>query len=140
MQKRWCSKNANYKRRQVNTAEIKVMTFLVYFLLLALFNITAATIVLWRTKAFENEVIKYFACEALGSSSTDICTKDGFDQFKFDSVANPINYALFFSVPAIYIVYFVNFRKIRNICRTSADIKSSTSNVANRLRSTGSSC
>ena len=111
------------------------MILLVYFLLHSLFTITVATIVLWRAKAFENEVVKHFACEALGSSSTDICTKDGFEQFKFDAFANPINYVLFFTVPGIFLVYFVDFRKIRNICHTSAAINSI--NIANiRIKAT----
>ena len=95
------------------------MIMLFYYFFLALYNITVATIAVWRAEAFENVVTEHFACEALGSLSTEVCTKDGFDQFAFDSFANPFNYVFFCSIPAVFFVYLVDLRKMRKLCRTS---------------------
>ena len=74
------------------------MIILFYYFFLALYNIAVATIAVWRAEAFENVVTEHFTCEALGSLSTEVCTKDGFHQFAFDSFSSPIHYVFFCSI------------------------------------------
>lgn len=44
-------KKGTTKKRKLKTAEIKLMITILYFFLIALYNITVATIALWRSKA-----------------------------------------------------------------------------------------
>ena len=113
------------------------MIILFYYFFLAFYNITVATIAVWRAKAFENVVTEHFACEALGSLSTEVCTKDGFVQFAFDSFANPIHYVVFCSTPAVFFVYLVDLRKMRKLCCTSTR-KRTESIVSIRFRAQSS--
>ena len=114
-----------------------MLIILFYYFFLALSNISVATIAVWRAEAFENVVTEHFVCEALGSLSTEVCTKDGFNQFVFDSFANPIHYVFFCSIPAVFFVYLVDLRRIRKLCRTSTR-KRKESIVAIRFRAQSS--
>ena len=92
------------------------MIVIVYFIIMSVYNVTVATIALWRADAFENEVAEHFVCEALGNTGQQ-CSKDNFNQF--DGVTNTILYVWFLSVyPLIFFVFIINWTC--KPCRTSA--------------------
>ena len=83
------------------------MIAILYYIFIALYNITVATIALWRARAFENEVVEHFACEALGNNIGGVeCSKDDFN--KFDAVTNTILYAWFSVYPLIFFIFMIN--------------------------------
>ena len=61
-QKNKCRKDGTLKQIRMNTAEIKILISICYYFVLAVYNLTSATVALWRSKLFENEVIEHFAC------------------------------------------------------------------------------
>ena len=83
------------------------MIIILYFFFIALYNITVATIALWRGKAFENDVTEHFACEALGNNVGGKCSKDDFNQF--DAITNTVLYVWFSVYPLIFFIYIINY-------------------------------
>ena len=83
------------------------MITILYYFFIALYNITAATVALWRGKAFENEVTEHFACEALGNNIGGGCSKDNFNQF--DAITNTVLYVWFNVYPLIFFIYIINY-------------------------------
>ena len=105
-QKNKCRKDGTIKQISMKTAEIKILISICYYFVLTVYNLTGASVALWRSKLFENEVIEHFACEALGNDAAKTCSKEGFDDFTYDAINNTFYYVVFSFYPSVYFIFF----------------------------------
>ena len=103
-----------FKEHRQTSADFKVMIAILFYFLFSFYNIGIATITLWKSDAFDDELDKYFACEALGEG---ICTKAGFDEFRNDALVYSIYYLWLAIYPSTFFLYIISFKKCKELCK-----------------------
>ena len=113
-----CLKPRGSTRRNASVAEIKIITIICYYLLVALYAVSVAVITIHETDPFVAELKNYFLCEANGVSGAEVCSKKQLAQF--DSGSKVFAHILIGSYPAIFLIYAVQLKsctaKIRRRC------------------------
>lgn len=94
------------------TAEAKVLTVLVYYILLGTVVLTILTNSLTDLGSFYREATNYFLCEQSGIPSNSNCSRS-----KLEGLVNPITTAVAFVLmglyPAVSLVYVINIKDLK---------------------------
>ena len=114
IQKHMCKRGANHNRRSRITADFKVMVTILYYFFFSFYNISIATIVSWKSEAFEDELDRFFACEALGQRD---CSKVEFDNYNNDAFLYTILYIWLAIYPSIFFVFLISFKRCKDFCK-----------------------
>lgn len=104
-----CLKSTGSNRSKANTAEIKILIIIVYYILLTLYAITISIVTFLERDSFIEELKQYFLCEANGAQEAAMnCSKVQLDQF--DGVSKVFAHILIGSYPVIFLVYIVQLK------------------------------
>lgn len=119
------------------TAEAKVFTVLIYYLVLGIMVITVLTFSLLNLQDFFEEANAYFVCESTGipsnmteggseNTTSASCNRENVEDLT-DPIYTTVSFVVLGLYPLVYLVYTVNFRELKEklACTTQREVQMS---------------
>eukprot|EP00731_Ephydatia_muelleri_P026169 Em0018g269a len=101
--------------KSLPTIEIKLLALRCYFIFLAALLQTATTIIARNHDKIYANFLNYFVCESAGTSPKCNAAKEALEALTLPGVWMTLQ-LLLGTFPAVYLVYVVNFREVKQKC------------------------
>lgn len=112
-------------RIRLSTAEKKLLILLCYYIAVVLLSLIAWTIEIRNQYRLSAALVGYFECEATGIQSGVSCNREEFEQYSITELF-AVGYILLSSLPAVNLIFAVNFTDLKLKCQEYACFKRET--------------
>ena len=106
-------------RIMLSTAEKKLLILLCYYIAVVLLSLVAWTIEIRNRYRLSAALVGYFECEANGIQSGVSCNRGEFEQYSITELF-AIGYILLSSLPAVNLIFAINFTNLKLKCQKYA--------------------
>ena len=104
-----------FKLKKSKGAEIRVLIVFCYCTVFGIGALTALNRASYVLQEYSDELNAYFVCESVGTTSSSMCDRSGFERLNNPELAT-IGYFLFGVYPVVNLVYVIHISALKRGC------------------------